>query len=81
LILGELHAAISQPTTGWGLLLCDYANRNARLIYGPDFTITVSFQHNVTPDVLDIVVLKVFVLLVHVTVSCSHVSALITYLS
>jgi hypothetical protein len=37
------------------VLLRDYANRNACLIYGPDSPTTVPYQQNANPDVLDIV--------------------------
>jgi hypothetical protein len=64
-------------TTTRGAHLRDYANRNA-LIYGADSPTTVPYQQNANPDVLDIVVVKDFVLPVHLT--ALH-SARITYLS
>jgi hypothetical protein len=45
------------------------------LIYGPDFPATVPYQQNTNPDVLDIVVVKDFVLPVYLTVCpalCSY---------
>jgi hypothetical protein len=50
---------------GQGLLIHDYANRNSHFIYGPDCPTTVPYQHNTTPDVLDIVFIKDFVLPTH----------------
>jgi hypothetical protein len=71
----------SRLNTTRGALLCDYANRNACLIYGPDSPTTVPYQQNANPDVLDIVVVKDFVLPVHLTVcpalSSDHLPVLI----
>jgi hypothetical protein len=61
-------------TTARGSLLRDYANRNTFLIYGPDSPTTAPYAHNATPDVLDIVIVKDFVLPVHLTV-CSALSS------
>jgi hypothetical protein len=51
------------------------------LIYGPDSPTTAPYTHNATPDVLDIVVVKDFVLPVHLTVcaalSSDHLTILI----
>jgi hypothetical protein len=58
----------SRLTTVKGSFLRDYADRNSCLIYGPDSPTTAPYTHNATPDVLDIVVVKVFVLPVHLTV-------------
>jgi hypothetical protein len=44
------------------------------LIYGPDSPTTAPYTHNATPDVLDIVVVKDFVLPVYLTV-CSALSS------
>jgi hypothetical protein len=51
-----------------GALLRDYDDRNACLIYGLDSSTTVLYQQNTNPDVLDIVVVKDFVLPVYLTV-------------
>jgi hypothetical protein len=69
----------SRLITTTGALLLDYANRNACLIYGPYSPTTVPYQQTANPDVLDTVVVKDFVLPVHLTVC--HYSARITYLS
>jgi hypothetical protein len=52
----------SRLTTARVSLVRDYANRNTRLIFTPDAPTTVPYTHNATPDVLDIVVVKEFVL-------------------
>jgi hypothetical protein len=57
----------SKLTTVRGSLLCDYANRNSCLVYGPDSPIINLYNSNATPDILDIVV-KDFVLPVYLTV-------------
>jgi hypothetical protein len=57
-----------------GSLLRDYADRNSCLIYKPDLPTTAPNTPNATPDVLDIVVVNVFVLPVHLTV-CSALSS------
>jgi hypothetical protein len=44
------------------LILRDLADRNSCLSYGPDSPTTAPYTHNATPDVLDIVVVKNFVL-------------------
>jgi hypothetical protein len=54
--------------TAMGSPLRDYANRNSCLIYGPDSPNTDPYTHNATPDVLDIVAVKDFVLPVHLSV-------------
>jgi hypothetical protein len=64
----------SRLTTARGSLLRDYADRNSCLIYGPDYATTDPYTHNETPDVLDIVVVKDFVLRVHLTV-CAVLSS------
>jgi hypothetical protein len=48
--------------------------RNTCLIYGPDSPTTVPYRHNATPDVLDIVIAKDFVLPMYLTV-CSAFSS------
>jgi hypothetical protein len=63
----------SRPVTARGSLLRDYAERNSCLIYGPDSPTTAPYTH-VTPDVLHIAVVKVFVLPVHLTV-CATLSS------
>jgi hypothetical protein len=72
LMAGDLNAKHtdwnSRLITTRGALLRDYANRNACLIYGPDSPTTVPYQQNANPDILDIVVVKDFVLPVHLTV-------------
>jgi hypothetical protein len=55
-------------TTASGSLLRDYANRNICLIHGPDSPTSAPFTENATPDVLDTVVVKDFVLPVHLFV-------------
>jgi hypothetical protein len=40
------------------LLLCDYANRNFCLMYGPDCPVMVPVQSHASPDVLDIMVVE-----------------------
>jgi hypothetical protein len=71
LMAGDLNAKHkdwnSRPTTASGSLLRDYADRNSCLIYGPDSSTTAPYTHNKTPDALDIVVVKDFVLPVHLT--------------
>jgi hypothetical protein len=81
LMAGELNAKRTdwncRLTTALGSLLRDYANRNTCSIYGPDgpdSPTTAPYTHNATPDVLDIVVVKDFVLPVHLTV-CSALSS------
>jgi hypothetical protein len=59
-------------TTARGSLLL--ANRNLCLIDWSEFVTTVPCTHNATTDVLDIVVIKDFVLPVHLTV-CSALSS------
>jgi hypothetical protein len=49
-------------------LLRDYADRNSCLIHGPDSPTTAPYTHNATPDILDIDVVKDFVLPVRLTV-------------
>jgi hypothetical protein len=58
----------SRFITTRGALLRDYANRNACLIYVPEFPTTVPYQQTAKPDVLDIVLVKDFVLPLHLTV-------------
>jgi hypothetical protein len=71
LMAGDLNAKHKdwnyRLTTARGSLLRDYANRNSCLIYGPDSPTTAPYTHNATPDVLDIVVVKDFVLPVHLS--------------
>jgi hypothetical protein len=64
----------SRLTTARGSLLCDYVIRNTSLIYGPDSPTTAPYPHNATINVLDIVVVKDFVLTVYLTV-CSALSS------
>jgi hypothetical protein len=64
----------SRLSTARASLLRDYADRNSYLIYGPDSPITAPYTHNATPDVLDINVVKDFVLPVHLTV-CTALSS------
>jgi hypothetical protein len=82
LLAGDLNAKHtdwnSRLTTARGSLLRDYFIRNTCLIYGPDSPTTALYTHNATPDVLDIVVVKDFVLPVYLF--ALH-SARITYLS
>jgi hypothetical protein len=61
-------------TTSRGSLLCDYANRNSSLVYGTDSPTTNPYNSNATPNVLDIVIVKDFVLPVHLTV-CQALSS------
>jgi exonuclease III len=74
LMAGDLNAKHtdwnSRLTTARASLLRDYANRNTCLICGPDSPTTVPYTHDATLDVLDIVVVKDFVLPVYLTV-CS----------
>jgi hypothetical protein len=75
---GDLNAKYkdwnSRLTAAKGSLFRDYADRNSCLIYGPGSPTTVPYTHNATPDVLDRVVDKVFVLPVHLTV-CAALSS------
>jgi hypothetical protein len=65
-------------TTARGSLLRDYADRNSCLIYGPDSPTTAPYTHNVTPDVLDTVVVRVFVIQIHLSAQHSdHLPILI----
>ena len=41
-----------------GRLLCDYADENSCLIYGPTTHTAVPFTLSATPDVLDILIMK-----------------------
>jgi hypothetical protein len=72
LIVGELNAKHadwnSRLITARGSLLRDYANRNPCMICGPKFPTMAPNTHNKPPDILDKVVVKVFVLAVHLTV-------------
>jgi hypothetical protein len=61
-----------------GALLLDYADRNSCLIYVPYSPTTVAYQQHTNPDVLDIVVVRDFVLPVYLF---ALPSARITYLS
>jgi endonuclease/exonuclease/phosphatase family metal-dependent hydrolase len=78
LLAGDLNAKHtdwnSRLTTSRGSLLRDYAIRNTCLIYGPDSPTTAPYRHNATPDVVDIVIVKDFVLPVYLTV-CSALSS------
>jgi hypothetical protein len=65
---------ISGLTTATGSLLHDYADRNSCFIYGPESPSMAPYTQNATPDVLDIVVVKDFVLPVHLTV-CAALSS------
>jgi hypothetical protein len=64
----------SRLTTARRSLQRYYADRNSCLIYGPDSPTTASYTHNATPEVLDIDVVKDFVLPVHLTV-CAALSS------
>jgi hypothetical protein len=70
-MVGDLNAKHrnwnSTLTIARGSLLRDYADRNSCLIYGPDSPTTAPYTQNATPDVLDIVVVKDFVLPVYLT--------------
>jgi hypothetical protein len=85
LMAGDLNAKHtdwnSRLITTRGALLRDDANRNACFIYGPDSITTVLYRQNANPDALDIVVVKDFVLPVHLTVcpalSSDHLLVLI----
>jgi hypothetical protein len=72
LMEGDLNAKHtdwnSRLTTARCSLLRDYALRNTCLIYRPNSPITAPYIHNATPDVLDIVVVKDFVLPVYLNV-------------
>jgi hypothetical protein len=61
-------------TTASSSLLRDYANRKLLLICGPDSQTTAPYAHHATLDVLDIVVVKDFVLPVYLT-ACSALSS------
>jgi hypothetical protein len=78
-LAGDLNAKHtdwnSRLTTAKGLLLRDYANRNSFLIYGPDSPTMAPYTHNATPDVIDIVVVKDFVLPVHVCLYCTQLES------
>jgi hypothetical protein len=71
LMTGDLNAKLmdwnSRLTTARGSLLRDHAIRNTYLICGPDSPTTAPYTHNTIPDVLDIVVVKYFVLPVYLT--------------
>jgi hypothetical protein len=77
----ETHGLSFSVDHDQGRAPADYANRNACLIYGPDSPTTVPYQQNANPDVLDIVLVKDFVLPVHLTVcpalSSDHLPVLI----
>jgi hypothetical protein len=64
----------SRLITARGSLQRDDVNRNSCLIYGPDSPTTAPYTRYATPDVLDIVVVKDFVLPVHLSV-CSALSS------
>jgi hypothetical protein len=64
----------SRLITARGSLLRDYADRNSCLIYGPDSPTMAPYMHNATPDVLDTVVAKDFVLPVYLAV-CAALSS------
>jgi hypothetical protein len=78
LMAGDINAKHkdwnSTLTTARGSLLRDYDNRNSCFIYGPYSPTTAPYTHNATPDALDIVVVKDFVLPVHLTV-CAALSS------
>jgi endonuclease/exonuclease/phosphatase family metal-dependent hydrolase len=85
LIAGDLNAKHTDWNSGLatvrGSILRDYANRNSCLVCGPDSQTTVTYTHSATPDVLDMVVVKDFVPLVHLTacpaLSSDHLPVLI----
>jgi hypothetical protein len=62
----------SRLTTARDLLLRNYTNSNACLIYGPDSPVTVTYQNNVTSNIIDIV--NDFIIPVHLAV-CSALSS------
>jgi hypothetical protein len=64
----------SRLTAARVTLLREYANRNSCLIFGPDYPTTAPYTHIATLDVLDIVIVKDFVLPVHLIV-CSGLSS------
>jgi hypothetical protein len=72
LIAGDLNAKHkewnSRLTTARGSLLRDNADRNSCFIYWPTSPTPAPYTHKATSDVLDIVVVKDFVLPVHLTV-------------
>jgi hypothetical protein len=75
LMTGDLDAKHpdwnSRMTIARSSLLSDYAKRNSCLIDGTDFPTTVPYKPNVTLDVLHIVVVRDFVLSLHMTLLCS----------
>jgi hypothetical protein len=70
----EVHRLEFQADQNQGTLLRDYANRNSYLIYVLYSPTTASYTYNATFDVLCIVVVKDFVLTVHLTV-CSALTS------
>jgi hypothetical protein len=72
LMAGDLNAkqtdCNSKLTTVRGSLLRNCSKRNTCLKNGPDSPTTAPYTHSATPDVLDILVVKDFVLPVHLNV-------------
>jgi hypothetical protein len=60
----------SRLITKRGRLLRDYADKNSRLIHGPNTPTTVPYNPSATPDVLDIVITRDLFFPVHLT-TCS----------
>ena len=62
LLAGDLNAKHvdwnSRLRTTRGKLLCDYADSNSCLIFGPDSSTTYPFNPSATPKVLDIVITR-----------------------
>jgi len=78
LLAGDLNAKHvdwnSRLDTRRGKLLCDYADENSCLIFGPDAPTTNPYRSYSTPVVLDIAMVKGFPLSVYLT-SCSALSS------
>ena len=64
----------SRITTRRGKLLCDYADENSCLIFGPEKPTTNPYNPSATPDVLDIAVTKDVPFKVYLN-SCSELSS------
>jgi hypothetical protein len=75
-MVGHLNAKHTEWNSGLNTarasILRDYAHRNSCLIHGPDSPTTAVYTHNATPDFLDIVVVKDFVLSLYL---CSATSS------
>jgi hypothetical protein len=59
-----------------GRLWCDYADENSCLIYGSSTLTTVPYNSSVTPDVLDITIIKDLVTHVSHHVLCTEFGSL-----